>query len=261
MGGIFLRNLAPIILHAHEFMLKTSKGLVLSTLRYNDERVIADVFTQSDGRVSFMVNVPRAARRRAAVRLLQPLVPVEVEWVPRAAVSLMRPRALRPGGMLVSVPFEPRKTAIALFLAEFLRHALAQQPADEALFAYLMTSVEWLDACTDGYANFHLVFLLRLSRFLGFYPNLDGAGAGQPYFDMLAARFSRTPPLHGHYLEPADAARLPLLMRMRYDTMARFRFSHAERHRMLDFINQYYRLHLPDFPALKSLDVLRQVFA
>ena len=78
---------------------------------------------------------------------------------------------------------------------------------------------------------------------------------------MLAARFSRTPPLHGHYLEPADAARLPLLMRMRYDTMAKFRFSHAERHRMLDFINQYYRLHLPDFPALKSLDVLRQVFA
>ena len=55
-------------------MLKTSRGLVLSTLKYNDEFIIADVFTQTDGRVSFMVRVPKSSRQRGALRLFQPLI-------------------------------------------------------------------------------------------------------------------------------------------------------------------------------------------
>lgn len=242
-------------------MLKTSRGLVLSTLKYNDEFIIADVFTQTDGRVSFMVRVPKSSRQRGALRLFQPLTLIEVDWQPRASARLLRPRGVRPDGLLTSIPFDSYKTTIALFLAEFLRYALAQQPADATLYEYLATSVQWLDASSSGYANFHLVFLLRLSRFLGFYPNLEGFDGRACYFDMQAARFCASAPLHGHYLEPADAARLPLLMRMRFETMGVFKFSHDERDRMLDFINNYYRLHLPDFPALKSLDVLRQVFA
>ena len=42
------------------------------------------------------------------------------------------------------------------------------------LFAYLIHSIRWLDECENrSFANFHLVFLMRLSRFLGLYPNVD----------------------------------------------------------------------------------------
>ena len=60
-----------------------------------------------------------------------------------------------------------------MFLAEFLSHALREEGKNEPLFAYLVSSIRWLDACRSDYANFHLVFLIRLSRFLGFYPNLE----------------------------------------------------------------------------------------
>lgn len=43
-------------------------------------------------------------------------------------------------------------------------------------------------------------------------------------------------------------------------TMHLFAMSRAERSRCLELINEYYRLHLPDFPVLKSLEVLKELF-
>ena len=49
-------------------------------------------------------------------------------------------------------------------------------------------------------------------------------------------------------------------MRMNYETMHLFGMSRAERTRCLTTINDYYSLHLPDFPILKSLEVLKELF-
>ena len=57
-----------------------------------------------------------------------------------------------------------------------------------------------------------------------------------------------------------EAFRLIGLMRMNYDTMHIFGMNRTERTRCLTIINEYYRLHLPDFPLLKSLDVLKELF-
>lgn len=49
-------------------------------------------------------------------------------------------------------------------------------------------------------------------------------------------------------------------MRMNYETMHLFAMSRVERNRCLLIIIDYYRLHLPEFPPLKSLDVLKELF-
>ena len=98
------------------------------------------------------------------------------------------------------------------------------------------------------------------SRFLGLYPNLDDYHAGD-YFDMLNATFTSVrPQLHSSYIQPDEAGRLLQLMRMNYETMHLFGMNRTERARCLAIINEYYRLHLPDFPILKSLDVLKELF-
>ena len=103
-------------------------------------------------------------------------------------------------------------------------------------------------------------FLMRLSRFLGLYPNLEDYHTGD-YFDLLNACFtSIRPQLHSSYINPEEAGRLRQLMRMNYETMHLFGMSRAERARCLAIMNDYYRLHLPDFPALKSLEVLKELF-
>ena len=101
---------------------------------------------------------------------------------------------------------------------------------------------------------------MRLSRFLGLYPNWENYHPGD-YFDLQNACFtSLRPQRHSDYLLPEEAAKLTDLMRMNYKTMHLFAMNRAERARCLTFINDYYRLHLPDFPVLKSLEVLKELF-
>ena len=77
---------------------------------------------------------------------------------------------------------------------------------------------------------------------------------------MLSACFTRLLPQGGVYLQPDEAARIRLLLRMNYETMQLFGMNRTERNRCLTVINDYYRLHLPDFPILRSLDVLKELF-
>lgn len=147
-----------------------------------------------------------------------------------------------------------------MFLAEFLYRAVREEAENRPLFAYLQHSIIWLDECRENFANFHLVFLMRLSRFLGLYPNLEDYQNGD-YFDLLNACFTPLrPQLHSSYIIPEEAARLTMLMRMNYETMHLFAMNRVERTRCLTIMNEYYRLHLPDFPVLKSLEVLKELF-
>ena len=236
-----------------------SEALVLHTLRYGDSRLIVDMFTREHGRLSFAVPVPRSSRSKLKKQYFQPLTLLYIEADVRATQQLHR---LKDASLLTPLPSllaDAQKLAIGLFIAEFLYHALRQEQRNVPLFDYVRSSIEWLDSRRDRYANFHLVFLMHLSRFLGFYPNLSPL-TPHSYFDLRAATFCAEPPLHRDYLLPEEAARISTMMRMDYATMHLFRLSREQRNRILDIIEQYYRLHLPSLPELRSLPVLRELF-
>ena len=240
-------------------MLIKSRAIVLHTFKYNDTSSIAVLFTEERGMVSFVVHLPKSHRSSRKPQLFHPLALLEVEWAPRDKVSLQSLRNVSLATPYCNLPYDPAKASIAFFLSEFLYHSLRGETANYPLFEYITTSFLWLDTALKGYANFHLVFLMRLSRFLGFYPNTDRADSC-PYFDLLNSCFTLAPPLHGHFIDSTEAQHLPTLLRMNYDTMHLFSFTRSQRNRLLDVMNSYYSLHIPDFPHLKSLDVLRDLF-
>ena len=120
--------------------------------------------------------------------------------------------------------------------------------------------MEWLDEAERDYANFHLVFMMRLSRFVGFFPNLDAFQPGA-CFDLRNATFTSRVPLHPDYLLPVEAAGINRLIRMDYENMHLFRLSRHERNQISDTVLRYYRIHVPDMPELKSFHVLRELFS
>ena len=241
-------------------MYNKSRCVILHTMKYNDDSLIVHALSETDGCVSFLVKISHA--RRAAVRytLFQSLALLEIEWTQRKPDDLCKPTAARVDVPFTSIPFDPYKSAIAMFLAEFLRYALRAEPASSNLFEYIYRSVEWLDTSVKGASNFHLVFLLRLTRFLGFFPDIQEAAPGC-YFDLLNCVFTPVRPSHASFLTPVDADLLPVLMRIRYENMRFFKFSGAERNRFLSVLNDYYQMHIPNFPELKSLSVLRDLFS
>lgn len=240
-------------------MLVTSRALVLRTYNYNDTAFVAVLFTEAEGEVSFMVRIRKSHRSRGRGKLFQQLNILEVEWQHREKSSLQHPRRMECAYPYSSLPYQPYKSSIALFISEFLYYSLHGERKGQPLFNYIFTSLQWLDLAKDSFSNFHLVFLMRLSRFLGFFPNTENYERSD-YFDLQNSCFTSAMPAHPYYIGKQEAAFIPLLMRMNYETMHLFVFTREQRNRLLKVLNEYFRLHIPNFPQLNSLDILREVF-
>ena len=241
-------------------MLTKTRAIVLHSLKYGETRMIVDVFTRQYGRLSFIVSMPKTAKSKMKKQFFQPLSLLEIEADIRQKVQLQKLKDVRLASPFTSIPFHPHKLSMALFLAEFLYHALRSEQRNELLYDYVESSIQWLDGQDSQFANFHLVFLMRMSRFLGFYPNLDNYKTGD-YFDLRESVFLPSPPVHRDFLYPEEAEKVQLMMRMDFPTMHLFQMSHGERNRLLEVSLLYYRLHLPDFPEMKSITVLQELYA
>ena len=229
-------------------------------VRYNDSNNIVDVYTKECGRLSLLVPLSRSKKSAVKSVLFQPLSMLEMVVDIRPKASLHRVKEAKQWYVFTSLPYDPFKSSIALFLSEFLYRVLRAQEPDVPLFAYLTFSIEWLDMCDGSFANFHLVFLLRFSRFLGLYPNVDSYHPGY-FFDLLNGCYAAGRPLHPSYLDEKESAVLLQLARVNYRSMHLFVLSRAERTRCLEQILHYYRLHIPNFPEMKSLAVLQELFS
>jgi DNA repair protein RecO (recombination protein O) len=240
-------------------MLAKTRGIVLHSVKYGEASLIVEVFTEMYGYMSFIVRIPKSRTGKIRKQLFQPMTILDMECDVRQSSRLHHLREARFAVPYLNIPFDAYKLSISFFIAEFLQHTLRSEQQNLPLFEYLVSSLWWLDGCLDSYSNFHLVFLMRLSRFLGFYPNLDGYGAGD-YFDLRSSCFTIIRPSHSDYLEPVEASRIHIMMRMNYETMHLYTMSRDERNRCIEVMMSYYRLHIPDFPEMKSLSVLRELF-
>ena len=154
---------------------------------------------------------------------------------------------------------DPVKNVLALFLSEVLFRVVKDTEPDPRLFDYLCESIHLLEYADKGIANFHMVFLLGLLHHLGIFPNMESHRVGY-YFDMLNGVFTDHIPMHRHYLNKVESAFFSRLLRISFENMSLYGFSRQERVRIIHRILEYYRLHLPDFPEIKSLSVMQSLF-
>lgn len=240
-------------------MLYKTRGLVLSTINYNDKYLLAQIFTESYGRVTYMVSKAKGRSSKVPKSLFSPLAILDMEVEHQASRDIQRIREARPDMYLYDMAGNLGKTSMAFFLSEFLTRVLRDADDSKLLFEFLYQSVQILEMTDNSISNYHLVFMLKLSHFMGFYPNLEEYREGN-LFDMINGEFVTYQPLHNHYLNRYDSKALSMLARISYENMHHFVFTRQGRINIINRILEYYRLHLHDFPALKSLDVLHELF-
>lgn len=236
-----------------------TKAIVLRTVKYGESRIIVDLLTREAGRVSMVCQLTKSGKGKIKKQLLQPMTMLDVAFDYRKNIRLQHFQDLRIGQVYRSLLFDPYKLSITLFLAEFLIYATRDETDNRQLYDFIETSLLWLDNADGGFANFHLVFMLRISLFIGFYPNLDDYHEGC-WFDLREGCFTPLRPSHNDCLKPDEAARMRTIMRMSLDNMHLFRMSRVERNRCAEIILYYYRLHQSDFPELRSIEVLKELF-
>ncbi|GAB6010836.1 DNA repair protein RecO [Viscerimonas tarda] len=240
-------------------MFQKVQGIVLNSINYNDKYVLVQIYTDSLGRVTYML--PKVSGKTSKVKkaLFSPLAVLDMEVEHRVSRDIQRIREAHPVFPLHSIATDLSKTSTTFFLSEFLTKILRDVNENNALFQYLLHSIEVLEYTEKSMANYHLAFMLGLTHFLGFYPNLEDYQQGA-YFDMLNGLFVDRQPMHKHFVSVADSLVLARLARISYENMHLFRFSRQDRINIVNRILEYYRIHVHDFPALKSLDVLHDLF-
>ena len=235
------------------------KGIVLRCVKYDDKSFVAHLFTVSSGHVSFMVNGSRGKRSGTSARLFQPLTFLSFQWDAKPKASLQRMKEARLLFVQQSVPLDPIKRSVAMLLSEFMVYTLRGEASNPDLYLYIEHSFQWFDVAEEGYANFHLVFLLKLARFLGIAPNMEEYSDGD-LFDLTNGHFSPYGVASETIMSAHDAQLLFLLSGATYETMADIAMNRRDRARMVRYLAAYYALHIANFPSLLSLEILQDLF-
>ena len=240
-------------------MYESLNGIVLNTIKYNDRHNIAHIYTDRHGLMSFLVAQGKTAAARMRAAMFMPLSLVQFEARHFSGSELCNLHDTRRRFPLSDIYADPVKNAVAMFVSELLTHSIQEHEQNEGLFRYIDTSVQLLETMTDGVANFHICFLYHLGAFLGIEPNIESYREGY-WFNMAGGNFSPGPSGSGHDLKPEDARVIVLLARMSFSNLHLFRFNRNERNQMLDTILAYYRLHNSTLGALRSPEILKQLF-
>ena len=240
-------------------MLQKTRAIVLYQVNYSDTYSIVSLFTEAFGPVSYLTAKTKGKTTRVPKSLFHPLSVVEVEVEHRNLREIQRLKEAQSHIPLMAILNNPVKSTICIFLAELIGKVAKDMQPDQRLFDFMLQSIRLLELVEKDYANFHLVFMIRLSRFLGFYPDSGGYRPGM-YFDLRNGVFMSNKPPHAQFLLPDESRIFYNLLRMNYDNMALFRFSGNERKAIIYRMLDYYQVHLHRLPEIKSLEILHEVF-
>lgn len=240
-------------------MIVKTEALIIRTVKYADNKIIVDMFTRNEGRLSFAVKLANGVKAKMRRQLFQPLTLLYIEADVNERQQLHKLREATILHPYSSLTFDADKLSISIFASEFLYYALREESPNPRLFEFIADSLMWLDEAKSSFANFHLVFLIRISRFLGFFPNVADYRPGD-WFDLRNACFVSSSPNHKDWVAPEESRRIQTIMRMNYNNIHLFKMSRHDRQRLLEVLIHFYQIHIPNFPAMKSLDVLTTIY-
>jgi len=174
--------------------------------------------------------------------------------------NVQRIKELKNTPLLQTIAYDVIKSSIAIFLNEVLYKAVKQQAADENSFGFIFSAIEWLDHQTEGLANFHLLFLIQLTRYLGFYPDRYLAGDAD-YFDMKNGVFCKYKPDTVLYLSPPHTQNFALLLQCSFENMPLLKLTNDDRRYLIQKLLEYYALHIEGFGNIRSHEVLEEILS
>ncbi|RZK49924.1 MAG: DNA repair protein RecO [Pedobacter sp.] len=241
-------------------MLIKTRGIVLKTTAFSESSVIAKIFTESLGMQSYLINGVKKPRAKIPMNFLQSLHLLEFVFNQKSGGGLQRLSEANLSPAFRSIPYNLIKNTIVQFLNEVIYKSVHQDHKDENLFHFIYHALCWFDEVEEADVNFHLSFLLKLSRYLGFGPNLENNPLGN-FFDLQEGDYQFMPPAHPYYLEKEDANAFFLLYQTSFENLNEIFLTRSQRKSLLDKILIYYNLHTASFGQIKSHLVLEEILS
>ncbi len=237
-------------------MLIKTKAIVISTIKYQEKSLIVKCFTESDGLKSYFVQSAFSSKKsNQKIAYFQPLTILEIEANHKNKGTLEHFKEIKLATAFQSINTNIYKSTIVIFLSEIIHHSIHEEEKNQDLFTFLETALLWLDN-HDEIANFHLILMLEMTKFLGFYPN--DSDVELKFFEINDGIFT---PFHGiNSLSEHETHLFKKLLNLKLDSNQKV-FAAIERQLLLKILLDFYSIHLDGFKKPKSLEVLKEVFS
>lgn len=239
-------------------MLITTKAIVFSALKYAEADLIVKCFTEKEGLKSYLLRgVLKSKKGKLKASFFQPLTQLEIVAAHKEKGTLEYIREARLGMPYNSLHTNIFKSTVVIFLSEVLRNAVKEEERNLPLYKFLEESLLMFDS-SEKTTNFHLWFLLELTKYLGFYPDdsqLDGE-----VFNLLDGNF-QSRKTNDSCISDETVIVLKQLLGTNFDGLSRIKMNQITRSRFLLMLLNYYEIHLQGFHKPKSLGVLNEIYS
>jgi DNA repair protein RecO (recombination protein O) len=220
-------------------VLQKTRGIVFRFTRFRETSIIVTIFTEHFGLQSYIVNGVRSVSARGKMALYQPLTLLDLVVYHKEHANILRIKEIKCLHPYQSISTDIKKSAIAMFLTELVNKTIKDESHAHDLFVFLLDSMITLDEMASGYENFHLVFMIRLSRLLGF-------GAFSPT-DIIGDNL-------------ADESVVSLISKLINGQQPAV-LTIIQRREVLDWLLRFYKTHVDSLGEFKSVMVLKEVLS
>nr|WP_221433431.1 DNA repair protein RecO [Flavobacterium nitrogenifigens] len=239
-----------------KFVLVKTKAIVISSLKFQEKSLIVKCFTLSNGLKSYFVRDAFSSRKASQkIAYFQPFSILEIEAVHKNKGTLENFKEIKSAVPFQSIHTDIVKSTMVMFLSEMLHYSIQEEEKNEHLFLFLETALTWLDH-HDEISNFHLILLLEITKYLGFYPDLSDIDL--PFFEINEGIFTAFH--NSNALSEHETNLLKKLIDLKFDNSQKV-FHVIERQILLKVLIDYYSAHLEGFKKPKSLDILKEIFS
>jgi len=240
----------------HKAVIHTTRGIVLNHHKYAETSIIVTIYTELFGRQAYIVNGVRSAKSKGKTVFLQPLALLDLQVYHNPKKEIQRIKDFKVAVPFVSIPFDQTKRSIAFFVTEVMTRSLREEIANSAMFHFIFESVAGFDAEPKLMHEFHLHFMAKLTQYLGFSPDFSSQTM-HGLFDLQHGVMSEGDSVQYHL----PGSLLPAWKNLFTSESWHATVTNADnRNLLIDYLLQYYRLHLEGFGQLKSLDVLTSLY-
>lgn len=242
------------------YMIHQTKGIVLHRIKYSDSSIIANVYTEKLGLQSYIIYASKSKNSKIKINLLQPFYILDMQVYHKETGNLQKIKEFSLASHFHSISSDIKKNTVSLFLSEILNKVLKESDADKHLFSFLQSSITILDLTTNSIANFHIVFLIKLCKFLGIEPDSNFSPVKQ-VFDMKAGKFITGRPAHPYYFSQELSNYFQKMISLSINNTHSLKPEKKKTTELLYKILDYYKIHLDTPKKINSLPILREVFA
>lgn len=218
-------------------MLHKTPAIVFKYFKYGDSSIIVKILTAQFGLQTYIVNGVRSKRSKNKIALYQPLTQLDLVVYHHPTKDINRISEVKCSQPYHHIHSDMQKTAVAIFLAEMLYKCIKDEGDIKDLFDFISSSIVLFDNQESHYQNFHLMFLLKLSKYLGV-----GVELSDPAFHSLDMQ--EVEAIKGFIAKPYDHW-IPL--------------SNESRRKILDLIIRFYKSHIDSLKEINSIKILKEV--